>query len=136
MTLSGHHPARPGARLGHEFIGIVESVGEEVTSIGVGDLVVTPFQWSDNTCPACLDGLQTSCVNGGKFGALGTVPEADGTLVAVAGGLAGTDESLLTPLLELTDVVATGFTVRSSPRSSRAPWWLSLATARLVSAWP
>lgn len=106
-----------GSRLGHEFIGIVESVGEEVTSIAVGDLVVAPFQWSDNTCPACLDGLQTSCVNGGTFGAPGTdggqgeavrVPQADGTLVAVPGGLAATDDSLLTALLGLTDVVATG----------------------------
>jgi threonine dehydrogenase-like Zn-dependent dehydrogenase len=107
----------PGSRLGHEFIGIVEAVGEEVVTLSVGDLVVAPFQWSDNTCPACLDGLQTACVNGGTFGAAGTdggqgeavrVPQADGTLVAVPGGLAAVGEQLLPGLLGLTDVVATG----------------------------
>ena len=107
----------PGSRLGHEFIGIVEAVGDDVTTLSVGDLVVAPFQWSDNTCPACLDGIQTRCQNGGTFGAPGTdggqgeavrVPEADGTLVAVPGGLEGTEPALLTGLLALTDVAATG----------------------------
>lgn len=105
------------ARLGHEFIGLVEEVGEEVTSIAPGDLVVAPFQWSDNSCPACEEGLQTSCVNGGTFGAPGTdggqgeavrVPQADGTLVAVPGGLSAANQELLPALLAATDVAATG----------------------------
>ncbi|MHB8314015.1 MAG: alcohol dehydrogenase catalytic domain-containing protein, partial [Candidatus Dormibacteria bacterium] len=105
------------ARLGHEFVGVVEEVGGDVRSVARGDLVVAPFQWSDNTCPACLDGLQTSCANGGTFGAPGTdggqgeavrVPQADGTLVPVPGGLAALDESRLPALLALTDVAATG----------------------------
>ena len=105
------------ARLGHEFIGVVEDVGREVRSVARGDLVVAPFQWSDNTCPACLDGLQTSCVRGGTFGAPGTdggqgeavrVPQADGTLVAVDGGLGSVDQAMLPALLALTDVAATG----------------------------
>ena len=107
----------PGARLGHEFLGTVEAVGSDVRTVSVGDLVIAPFQWSDNTCPACADGLQTSCVNGGTFGAPGSdggqgeavrVPQADGTLVAVPGGLAATGNELLTPLLATTDVAATG----------------------------
>jgi threonine dehydrogenase-like Zn-dependent dehydrogenase len=106
-----------GSRLGHESIGIVEEVGDQVSTLSRGDLVVAPFQWSDNTCPACLDGLQTSCQNGGTFGAAGTdggqgeavrVPQADGTLVAVPGGLAGLGEQMLTSLLALTDVMVTG----------------------------
>jgi threonine dehydrogenase-like Zn-dependent dehydrogenase len=106
-----------GSRLGHEFIGVVEEVGAEVTTVRPGDLVVAPFQWSDNTCPACLDGIQTRCDNGGTFGAPGTdggqgeavrVPQADGTLVAVPGGLADVEESILPALLALTDVAATG----------------------------
>ncbi len=105
------------ARLGHEFVGVVEEVGGDVRSVARGDLVVAPFQWSDNTCPACLDGLQTSCANGGTFGAPGTdggqgeavrVPQADGTLVPVPGGPAALDESRLPALLALTDVAATG----------------------------
>lgn len=105
------------SRLGHEFLGLVEEVGEDVHTIRVGDLVVAPFQWSDNTCPACLDGIQTSCENGGTFGAPGTdggqgeavrVPQADGTLVAVPGGASGVDEAMYRALLSTSDVMATG----------------------------
>jgi threonine dehydrogenase-like Zn-dependent dehydrogenase len=105
------------SRLGHEFIGVVEQVGDEVRTVRVGDLVVAPFQWSDNTCPACLDGIQTSCEKGGTFGAAGTdggqgqavrVPQADGTLVTVPGGTDGADESLYAALLAASDVMGTG----------------------------
>jgi threonine dehydrogenase-like Zn-dependent dehydrogenase len=105
------------SRLGHEFIGVVEEIGSEVRTVRAGDLVVAPFQWSDNTCPACLDGIQSSCENGGTFGAPGSdggqgeavrVPLADGTLVAVPGGTAGVDESLYPALLSTSDVMATG----------------------------
>ena len=76
--------------------------------------MVAPFQWSDNTCPACVDGIQTSCENGGTFGAPGTdggqgeavrVPQADGTLVAVPGGA---DETMYPALLSTSDVMGTG----------------------------
>lgn len=106
-----------GSRLGHEFIGIVTDVGAEVATVAPGDLVVAPFQWSDNTCPACLDGIQTRCDNGGTFGAPGTdggqgeavrVPQADGTLVAVPGGPSAVGDEQLPALLALTDVAATG----------------------------
>jgi hypothetical protein len=105
------------SRLGHEFIGLVEEVGSDVSTLRPGDLVVAPFKWSDNTCPACLDGIQTSCQNGGTFGAPGSdggqgeavrVPLADGTLVAVPGGLSGVDESLYAALLSTSDVMGTG----------------------------
>jgi threonine dehydrogenase-like Zn-dependent dehydrogenase len=106
-----------GSRLGHEFMGVVEEVGADVRTLRRGDLVVAPFQWSDNTCPACRDGIQTRCDNGGTFGAPGTdggqgeavrVPQADGTLVAVPGGPDGVDERLLPALLALSDVAGTG----------------------------
>jgi threonine dehydrogenase-like Zn-dependent dehydrogenase len=106
-----------GSRLGHEFLGVVEEVGADVRTLRPGDLVVAPFQWSDNTCPACRDGIQTRCDNGGTFGAPGTdggqgeavrVPQADGTLVAVPGGVDGVDEDLLPALLALSDVAGTG----------------------------
>jgi threonine dehydrogenase-like Zn-dependent dehydrogenase len=108
---------RPGSRLGHEFIGVVEEIGSEVRTVAVGDLVVAPFQWSDGTCPACQDGIHTRCEHGGTFGAPGTdggqgeavrVPQADGTLVAVPGGLAGIDDGMLPSLLALSDVAGTG----------------------------
>ena len=42
-------PTETGRRMGHEFIGIVEAVGTEVRTIKTGDLVVSPFLWSDGT---------------------------------------------------------------------------------------
>ena len=39
-----------GNRMGHEFIGVVESVGSDVRTVKKGDLVVAPFAWSDGTC--------------------------------------------------------------------------------------
>ncbi|MEU6409067.1 alcohol dehydrogenase catalytic domain-containing protein [Microbispora sp. NPDC046933] len=80
------------ARMGHEFIGIVEDTGAEVTAVKKGDLVVAPFAISDNTCEFCREGLHTSCANpqagfwdgepeeGGQAEAV-RVPLADGTLV-------------------------------------------------------
>src|SRR4051794_15424444 len=58
-------PATPqGASMGHEFIGIVEEVGREVTTVGRGDFVIAPFAVSDGTCEFCRAGLQTSCAHG------------------------------------------------------------------------
>ncbi|MFJ2722425.1 alcohol dehydrogenase catalytic domain-containing protein [Streptomyces sp. NPDC087437] len=50
-------------RMGHEFIGIVEDTGSEVTTVKRGDLVVAPFAVSDNTCECCREGLHTSCAH-------------------------------------------------------------------------
>ena len=51
-------PGDAGRVMGHEAIGVVESVGADVRSIKPGDLVVMPFAWSDGTCEFCRDGLQ------------------------------------------------------------------------------
>ena len=106
--------------IGHEFIGVVEEVGPEVTTVGPGDFVVAPFAVSCGSCEYCKAGLQTSCVVGGFWNdaALGTgggqaeavrVPLADGTLVAVPGITEATDEALLASLLTLSDVYGTGW---------------------------
>ena len=57
-----------GNRMGHEFAGFVEDVGAEVRSVKKGDLVVAPFLWSDGTCELCEEGLQSSCLHGGRWG--------------------------------------------------------------------
>jgi threonine dehydrogenase-like Zn-dependent dehydrogenase len=49
--------------MGHEFIGIVEDAGSEVTTVAPGDLVVSPFAISDGSCEFCHEGLYTSCVH-------------------------------------------------------------------------
>jgi threonine dehydrogenase-like Zn-dependent dehydrogenase len=100
-------------RMGHEFIGVVEELGADVTELNRGDFVIAPFAFSDNTCPVCRDGFQTACPQGGFFSGNQAeavrVPQAAGTLVKVPGGLAGTDESLFGSLLTLSDVYLTGY---------------------------
>src|SRR5256714_15038245 len=61
-------PSETGRVMGHEAIGVVESVGADVRTVKPGDLVVMPFAYSDGTCDFCHEGLQTSCVHGGFFG--------------------------------------------------------------------
>jgi threonine dehydrogenase-like Zn-dependent dehydrogenase len=76
-----------GERIGHEFLGVVEEVGSEVSGLQAGDMVVAPFVWADNTCDFCREGLQTSCRHGGLWAADGVdggqgeavrVPQAPG----------------------------------------------------------
>src|SRR5258708_39214823 len=103
-----------GKRMGHEFIGVVESIGPDVRTVKKGDLVVAPFAWSDGTCEFCQQGLQTSCLHGGWWGGTeldggqgeaGRVPQADRTLVALPGG---PDHRLMPSLLTLSAVMGTG----------------------------
>ncbi len=110
----GVHPAAPGARLGHEFVGTVVAAGSDVHTLREGQFVIAPFSWSDGSCPACRDGATALCDNGGFWGQPGSdggqgqfvrVPFADATLV----GLDGQPDAALVPaLLTLSDVMATG----------------------------
>ncbi|RVX40448.1 hypothetical protein EDD27_2858 [Nonomuraea polychroma] len=106
--------AEQGERIGHEFLGVVEDVGAEVSRLKPGDVVVAPFVWADNTCDFCREGLQTSCRHGGFWAADGVdggqgeavrVPQAQGTLVKLP---VGEDSPLLPSLLTLSDVLPTG----------------------------
>ena len=106
-------PSEHGRRMGHEFLGVVEETGAEVSGLRAGDLVVAPFVWSDGTCDFCREGLQTSCRHGGQWGGdtgggqgeVVRVPQAQGTLVKLP---APADEALLASLLTLSDVFCTG----------------------------
>ena len=113
-------PAGSGSSIGHEFIGVVEEVGAQVTTLAPGDFVIAPFAVSCGVCEFCRAGLQTSCLVGGFWNDahLGTgggqaeavrVPLADGTLVKVPGITPDTDEALLASLLTLSDVYGTGW---------------------------
>jgi threonine dehydrogenase-like Zn-dependent dehydrogenase len=106
-------------RIGHEFVGVVEQVGAAVRSLALGDFVIAPFAYSDNTCIRCRQGIHTSCENGGWWGAqdrsghlvdggqgeLVRVPCAEGTLVKTPGEPA---PGLIPHLLTLSDVFPTG----------------------------
>lgn len=66
-----------GTTIGHEFIGVVEEIGSDVATLGVGDFVIAPFAWSDGTCAFCREGLQTSCEQGGFWNMPGSRSAAD-----------------------------------------------------------
>lgn len=104
-----------GRPMGHELIGVVETVGDAVTGLAPGDLVISPFAMSDNTCPFCRDGFHTACQHGAFFGEGDVggaqaekvrIKQADGTLVPIPKDV---DETLLPSLLTLSDVYLTGY---------------------------
>lgn len=96
--------------MGHEYVGTVEEVGDDVRTVRPGQLVVGSFFASDNTCPICRAGYQTSCVHRepvrGAQAELLRVPLADGTLVATP---ERPDDDLLPGLLTGSDVLGTGW---------------------------
>jgi threonine dehydrogenase-like Zn-dependent dehydrogenase len=98
--------------MGHEYVGVVEEVGEDATTIEPGQFVVGSFWASDNTCAICRAGYQSSCIRRVPIGAEGAqaellrVPLADGTLVATPDPPA---DDLIPSLLAASDVLGTGW---------------------------
>src|SRR4030081_258321 len=82
----GATPVTQPTPMGHEYCGIVEEVGSAVTAVKPGQFVIGSFFASDNTCPNCQVGYQSSCQHrefvGDAQAPLLRVPLADGTLVA------------------------------------------------------
>jgi threonine dehydrogenase-like Zn-dependent dehydrogenase len=115
----GVRPVDEPSRIGHELVGVVEDVGSDVSAVRVGDFVIAPFHLSDNTCPHCRHGINTSCVNGAWWGSADgdgrlidggqgeyvRVPMANGTLVPTP---EMPDDALVPALLTLSDVMGTG----------------------------
>jgi threonine dehydrogenase-like Zn-dependent dehydrogenase len=100
------------APMGHEYAGVVEEVGSEVSTVKPGDFVIGSFFASDNTCEICQAGYQSSCIHREPVGAIGTqaelarIPLADGTLVATPGI---PDADLVPSFLAASDVLGTGW---------------------------
>jgi alcohol dehydrogenase len=77
--------------IGHEFCGVVEEVGAEVTRFKPGDRVVVPFNFSCGACDSCVTGHQNVCRSvgfagapySGGYGRLAHVPLADMNLVGL-----------------------------------------------------
>jgi threonine dehydrogenase-like Zn-dependent dehydrogenase len=98
--------------IGHEYVGIVEEVGSEVSDVRPGQFVVGSFFASDNTCEICRAGYQSSCIHREGMGALGAqaqylrVPLADGTLVATPDV---PSDDLVPGILAASDVLGTGW---------------------------
>jgi len=101
--------------IGHEFIGIVDEIGDNVSTLSTGDLVIAPFLWCCGECRPCQSGWPSNCVNGGSFGNHGhdggqgeavRSPYADATLVKVPSD--DYDAVMMRSLLALSDVMCTG----------------------------
>jgi threonine dehydrogenase-like Zn-dependent dehydrogenase len=106
----GINPVTQPKPMGHEYCGIVEEVGRAVTSIKPGQFVIGSFFASDNTCPSCQAGYQSSCQHAELVGdaqaPLLRVPLADGALVATPDV---PSDGMIPSLLALSDVMGTGW---------------------------
>jgi len=106
----GAQPISGPTPMGHEYCGIVEDVGRDVRTLTRGQFVVGSFAASDNTCPHCHHGYQSSCakrewVSGAQAPYL-RVPLADGTLVATP---EVPSAEFIPSLLATSDVLGTGW---------------------------
>jgi len=96
--------------MGHEYCGVVEEVGKSVKSVRPGQFVIGSFFASDNTCPNCQIGYQSSCQHrvpvGGAQAPRLRVPLADGTLVPTP---EVPTAEMVPSLLAVSDVLGTGW---------------------------
>jgi threonine dehydrogenase-like Zn-dependent dehydrogenase len=106
----GISPVNQPTPMGHEYCGFVEEVGSAVRSVKPGQFVIGSFFASDNTCPHCNRGYQSSCQHrefvGGAQAPLLRVPLADGTLVTTPGL---PSKEIIPSLLATSDVLGTGW---------------------------
>lgn len=113
----GASPVDGPMHMGHEYCGIVTEVGSAVKSIKVGQFVVGSFATSDNTCPHCHHGFQSSCEQRefmtGAQAQYARVPLADGTLVPTD---SIPDDDLIPSLLAASDVLGTGWYAADAAR--------------------
>ena len=106
----GLQPLSGPTPMGHEYCGFVEEVGSAVRSVKPGQFVVGSFATSNNTCPHCQFGYQSSCMRR-EFMLRAQapylrVPLADGTLVPTP---AIPSDDLVPSLLATSDVLGTGW---------------------------
>jgi len=111
--LKGDVPTcKPGTVLGHEGVGIIDSVGTGVTAFKAGDNVLISCISSCGRCPPCRERMYSHCTTGGWI--LGNtidgtqaeyvrIPYADTSLYPIP---AGSDEEAL---VMLSDILPTGF---------------------------
>lgn len=113
----GHEPFDGAKAMGHEYCGEVVAVGDAVTTVKPGQFVVGSFCISDNTCPHCQYGFQSSCEQrefmSGAQATFARVPLADGTLVALEEKPA---DDLIPSLLAVSDVLGTGWYAADAAR--------------------
>jgi threonine dehydrogenase-like Zn-dependent dehydrogenase len=106
----GLNPINGPTPMGHEYCGVIEEVGNAVKKARPGQFVIGSFFASDNTCPHCQYGYQTSCQHREFIttaqAPLLRVPLADGTLVATP---ELPPDEMVPSLLAVSDVMGTGW---------------------------
>ncbi|MFI5674903.1 zinc-dependent alcohol dehydrogenase family protein [Streptomyces cellulosae] len=106
----GAEPIGDPHPMGHEYVGIVEEVGDEVANVKPGQFVVGSFATSDNTCANCRNGWQSNCLHREFMSTCQAdhirIPNAHGTLVATDGH---PDAAFVPSLLAVSDVMGTGW---------------------------
>ena len=118
--LKAEYPVRVGLTIGHEPVGVIESVGVGVSGYSPGDRVIVGAITPCGQCRACLSGYGSQCSHGGDgFEAMGgwrfgntingcqaeyvLVPNAQANLARIPAGL-DDEDVLLCP-----DIMSTGF---------------------------
>ncbi|MGB3899469.1 MAG: zinc-dependent alcohol dehydrogenase family protein [Mesorhizobium sp.] len=113
----GLQPVNEPMHMGHEYCGVVVEVGSAVKTVKPGQFVVGSFCLSDNTCPHCRFGFQSSCEQREFMthaqAPYARVPLADGTLVATD---KMPDDDLIPSLLAASDVLGTGWYAADAAR--------------------
>jgi alcohol dehydrogenase len=112
----GRIPSPGGFIVGHEFVGVVETVGPAVTAVRPGQRVIAPGVFGCGRCRPCMTGRVAACTGfpfvrvygfgpdmpGGQAERV-FVPHADFNLVPIPDGLHDED------VLFLTDILPTGY---------------------------
>ncbi|KAK1464386.1 alcohol dehydrogenase GroES-like domain-containing protein [Colletotrichum cuscutae] len=108
----GHQPSETGFIMGHEFTGTVIEKGAAVTSLNIGDRVVSPFTSSCMNCFYCKNGYTSRCARSKLFGCGALdggqaeyvrIPDADGTAMKAPTTIS--DNALVL----MADIFPTGF---------------------------
>lgn len=106
--------------VGHEAIGIVQSVGSDVKQVQPGDFVIAPFTHGCGHCAACLAGFDGNCQNREPGMMPGYQAEylrfvnANWALIKIPGQPSDYTDAQLNSFVTLADVMATGYHAAAS----------------------
>ncbi|KAK2014661.1 alcohol dehydrogenase GroES-like domain-containing protein [Colletotrichum eremochloae] len=135
----GHQPSDTGFIMGHEFTGTVIEKGASVTSLDIGDRVVSPFTTSCMQCFYCKNNYTSRCVRSKLFGCgvldggqaeYVRIPDADGTALKAPSTIS--DNALVL----MADIWPTGFFGAKSGFSLLKEEERSNATAVVIGCGP
>lgn len=107
---------------GHEAIGVVDAVGDAITTVVPGDFVIAPFTHGCGHCAACRAGYDGNCLShqdnltGGAQAEYLRYQHGEWALIKVPGKPADYSEGMLKSLLSLADVMATGYHAAATAR--------------------